>query len=177
MDASDNPLRMIYTALWDMLEASTTFTDVVDTGNRIRQDGTTSRYERDIYSEADLPSVRIKAAGHKIGLQVTSNSTFIETIWEIEVFTGDLRFLSLLDVNWAISIAMTGWETSLRDALEWESKGFVHLCRPLRVEEQLSERRHGNRGTMNDQNRGNRGWMAVWRGEVHCNFTTDDMTE
>lgn len=177
MDASDNPLRMIYTALWDMLEANTTFTDIVDTGNRIRQDGTTPMYERDIYSEADLPSVRIKPTGHVIGLQATSNSTFIKTTWVIEVFTGELRFLSLLDVNWAISLAMTGWTTSLRDALEWQSKQFVHRCLPLQVEEQLSERRRGNRGTMNDQNRGNRGWMAVWRGEVHSNFTTDDMTE
>ena len=168
MDASDNPFRLVYTALWEMLENSPTFIAAVPgTGNRIRQDSTAYMYGKDALSDADLPQVRLALAGHKPHLEATSNDSFLDTFWEIEVATGDMRFASVLDVNWAIYIAMLGWQDDLM-SLTWQSKTFVHLCRPLLVEEAIGEKQLSP---------GNRGWTARWRGEVRMHFTTADLAE
>ncbi len=168
LDAVDNPLRLVYTALWDMLEASAAFLSVVSgTGNRIRNDGTTYMYGKDALAGADLPQVRLLLAGHKVHLEATSNDSFWETVWEIQVATGDVRFLSVLDVNWVIYRAMLGWHTHIT-SLTWNSKKFVHLARPLIIEEALDDKQ---------KTPGNRGWTAVWRGEVKMHFTTSDVAE
>lgn len=168
MDASANPIRMVYTALWDMLENSATFLSVVgDTGNRIRQDGTTYMYGKDCLSDADFPQVRIVPAGHETHLEATSNDSFLTTIWEIQVATGDMRFLTLFDVHWAVYRAMLGWQDDVM-TLTWQSKTFVHLCRPLKITEAVGEKQSSP---------GNRGWAAVWRGEVKMHFDTSDVAE
>lgn len=169
---SDNPLRQVYSALWTMLEASSAFTSYVKTGNRIKFTGTSLAYNKDAVGGADLPDVCIGLAGQDIHLQNTSSSSKIVQIWEIRVSTGDVRIAAVLDVNWIILCAMLGWETNLRDALTWESSGpkgdgkFVIVCRTLKIKDLLDEE---------TLNRGNRGWAAVWRGEVELNFRTTDM--
>ena len=169
MDASDNPIRMVYTALWDMLEASAAFMSVVSgTGNRIRRDGTTYMFSKDSLSDADVPQVELLLVEHRPHLEATSNDSFLDTVWEIRIATGDTRFLTSLDTAWVIYRAMLGWQTQLMTGLTWQSKTFVHLARPLKVEDQLD-----------DKNRtpGNRGWTTAWRGEVRMHFTTSDVAE
>jgi len=169
MDLTDNPMRMVYDALWNMLEGSTLFTTVVPrVANRIKLSDTTFVYDKDVLADADMPQVRIELVKQYPHLQATSDSSFLTQEWQIGVFTGDVRFLTLLDVNWAIYRAMMGWETYLKNTLEWESKTFVELCRPLEIIETLSDAKFSY---------GNRGWIAVWRGEVRMHFTTSDVTE
>lgn len=169
MIAADNPIRMVYTALWDMLEASASFMSVVTgTGNRIRQDGTTYMYGKDVVSDAGVPQVQLMLTGHKVHLEATSNDSFWDTTWEIQVATGDVRFMTMLDVNWVVYRAMLGWQDQLRTGLTWNSKTFVHLARPLVIEEQIDDKR---------RTPGNRGWTAVWRGEVKMHFTTSDVAD
>ncbi len=166
MDASANPIRQVYTELWDLLEASSQFISVVGgTGNRIRQDGTTYMYEKDALSDADCPQVQVVLAGHKTHLQATTNDSFLTTIWEIQVATGDMRFVSVLDVFWAIYCAVENWAPTV-GALTWQEKTFAHLCRPLKVQETVDGRQISP---------GNRGWVAMWRGEVEMHFTTTDL--
>lgn len=163
---SDNPLRLVYSALWTMLEASPAFTSYVKEGNRIKFTGTSRVYAKDSVGGADLPEVCIGLIGQEVHLQNTSGSSKIVQIWEIRVSTGDFRTAALLDLNWIILCAMLDWNTRLRDALTWQSEKFVIVCRPLKIEETADEEQ---------LNRGNRGWAAVWRGEVELNFSTTDM--
>ena len=170
---ADNPLRQVYAALWTMLEASSAFTSYVKAGNRIKFTGTSFVHDKDTVSGGDLPEVRIGLIGHKPHLQNTSSSSQIVTTWEIRVSTGDTRLAPVLDMAWIIYCAMLGWETHLKDALLWENSGplgdgkFVTTCRPLKIEEDLD---------VKELNRGNRGWAAVWRGEVEMHFRTTDVS-
>ncbi len=163
---ADNPLRLVYSALWTMLEASSAFTSYVKEGNRTKLTGTSLVYDSDTMGSGDLPEVRLGLAGQEIHLQNTSSSCQIVQVWEIRVSTGDLRTATLLDLNWIILCAMLGWETNLRDALTWQSSPFVVVCRTLKIEESLD---------IEELNRGNRGWAAVWRGKVELTFRTTDM--
>uniref|UniRef100_A0A6H1ZWV9 Uncharacterized protein n=1 Tax=viral metagenome TaxID=1070528 RepID=A0A6H1ZWV9_9ZZZZ len=166
MDITNNPLRMVYKALWDTLEASSSFLSVVSgTANRIHHDGTKHRYAPDALADADSPQVELVLAGQNVHLEATSNDTFWDLTWEIQVATGDMRFLTLLDTNWVIGIGMLGWQTHIM-TLEWNGKTFVHLARPLKIEEAIDSRRISP---------GNEGWVAVWRGEVKMHFDTSDM--
>ena len=169
MDLADNPMRMVYDALWNMLEASEAFTTAVPrAGNRIKLSDTTFVYGKDTLADADMPEVRIGLLKQFPHLQATSDSSFLTQHWEITISTGDVRFLSVLDVDWAIYRAMMGWETHLKDALEWQSKEFVELCRPLDITETLADQK---------LSRGNLGWLSVWQGEVRMHFTTSDVAE
>ena len=175
MDLSDNPYRMVCGALQDMLEASDAFVTEFDTGNRIWYGGTTYRYDKDSFAGADMPSVQLILAEHDIHLQATNTDNLDIFTWEIQILTGDVRFLTVLDAIWAIKRAMLGWETNLMDSLTWNGKKFVHLCRPLKVVEELDYRFQGR--TNAPLSPGNRGWVAIWRGEVQMHFTVADVRE
>lgn len=163
---TNNPVRMVYTSLWETLLGSSQFTTVVDgTTNRIRQDGTTVYYGKDAVSGADLPQVRIVLAGQDPHLEATSCDSFLDITWEIQMATGDMRFVDILDVEWSVYCALRGWHDTVA-ALTWKGKTFAHLCRPEKGAESIDERKISP---------GNRGWVAVWRGVVRMHFTTDDL--
>ena len=169
MNASDNPIRLVYTALWDMLEASSAFMSVVSgTGNRIRRDSGTRMFSKDALSDADVPQVELFLAGHEPHLERTTIDSFLDTVWEIRVATGDTQFESTLDTAWVIYRAMLGWQDKLLTALTWQGKTFVHLARPLLIEEKLDD---------NPRTPGNRGWTTAWRGEVKMHFLTSDVAD
>jgi hypothetical protein len=98
----------------------------------------------------------------------TSNSSFLHTVWEIEVSTGDRQQTTLMDAAWVIYKATTNWPAKLRDSANctWQSKAFVHKCQPLEVSFD-----DGNR----ELNKGTKGWSSVWKGRVDLNFTTSDL--
>lgn len=164
--SATNPLRQVYSAFWSMLEAHSGFTDLVLVGNRIKFSGTAARSpQKPEISDADLPEVRVVQTGLHPHLQRTSNGSSLVTRWAVQIASGDQRMPALMDVQWAIYRALMGWETHVQ-ALQWESKEFVTVCRPLEVKVELTDRR---------ANRGIRGWSDVWAGEVIMWFATADL--
>lgn len=161
-----NPLRLVHTAIWTMLEANSDFTTLVPSGNRIKFSGTdTPAPDKDTLSTADVPEVRVLDTGFRPHLQQTSSSSSLTMEVQIQVTTGEQEFADLLDVQWAIYRAMLGWETYLKATITWATKACVTLCRPLAVRSLL--------GAKTD--RGLKGWSAVWAGQIQLDFTTSDL--
>lgn len=160
----DNPLIIIYDALWDLLESSNEFKRLVRPGNRIRFD-TRDPIKSEVQA-GDLPEVRIVPVTSKPHLQSSSSSTFIVETFEIQISTGDLRYTELLfPVKWAIYCAMANWMNVLR-TLKWHDKVFVLNTKPNVVTDGASKA---------DMDRRIVGWASVWSCEVMMCFATTDM--
>lgn len=161
---ADNPLRLVYAAIWDMLEAKTEFTTLVPVGNRIKYTNTTGNRApgKDTLSDASVPQVAVVAAELDPHLQRTSTGSSLVALWEIKIASGDQRFAMEFDVSWAIYRAMEDWDTHLMP-LEWKGEDFVRAARPLKTKVQL-----GNP----EADRGIKGWSSVWVGEVRMWFST-----
>lgn len=166
--SAENPLRQIHNALWALLAANDDFDALVPAGlRRVNWIGSSRAPEVDEgLSPADYPRVRIVPVKIKPHLQRTSNGSSLDVIWQVQVATGDQRLQTLLDIEWAVYRALLTWETHLRDDLRWSGKEFVKLARPLETETNLDDKK---------QNRGTRGWSAVWTGETRLWFTTSDL--
>ncbi len=161
-----NPIRLLYSALWDILEAQTEFTDAVPSGNRIKYSQSSIPPDaKDTLSTADYPDVRIVATGLQSHHHQTSSSSSLMVLWEIQVASGDRRFQTLFDVEWSIFRAMADWETYVTD-VKWNGNELVNRCRTLQA-----------RSTLGDPklDRGNQGWSSVWAGATVLWITTADL--
>lgn len=166
--SAENPLRQIFNATKTLLQANSDLIALVPDGRRwVGWIGSSRAPEVDEgLSPADYPRVRIVPVKIKPHLQRTSNGSSLDVIWQMQVATGDQRLQTLLDIEWAVYRALLTWETYLRDSLRWSGKEFVKLARPLETETNLNDRK---------QNRGTRGWSAIWTGETQLWFTTSDL--
>ncbi len=164
---ADNPIRLVYAAIWEMLEAKTEFTNLVKIGNRIKYTNTTGDRapDKDTVSDADLPQVRVTHTGIIPHLfRVTGGSSLVIR-WETEVASGDQRFATELDVAWAIYRAMTGWATHIQ-TLTWKDETFARL---YRAQENDADFMKVN------ADRGISGWSSLWTGEVEMWFSTTQL--
>ncbi len=168
MAVEKSPLEKVYDAIWQMLETSSYFTALVPVGSRVKYDGTVVYQARDQCSEAEDFQVRVVCRRVKPHLQATSNGSFLKTVWVIEVNTTYQGTSPLFNISWAIYRSLLRWEQSLRDGLYWNERQFVNLCRPLAARTKLGDR---------ELNRGIRGWVTVWGGEVDMHFKTSDMED
>jgi hypothetical protein len=163
---ADNPIRLVYAAIWDMLEDKYEFTSLVEEGNRIKYTGSKLAPDKDTVSTASLPQVRVIATGLEPHIRRTTSGSSLNIIWEIQIASGDQRFATVFDVSWAIYRAMTGWADHIM-TLEYGGETFVTLARPLKVKTELGSP---------EADRGIKGWSSVWAGEVQLWFNTTLLT-
>jgi len=164
--ATTNPIRLVYSALWDILEAQTDFATAVPSGNRIKYTSTSIPPDaKDTLSTADYPEVRILARGLRAHHHRTSNSSSLEILWEIQVSSGDRRFQTLFDVEWYVFQAMTDWQAHVA-AVAWNGHPLVNRCRTVEAQANLGDPR---------RDRGNLGWSSVWAGFTELWITTADL--
>lgn len=163
---ADNPIRLVYAAIWDMLEAKTEFTNLVTAANRIKYTNTTGNRapDKDVATSVG-PQVRVLAVGLNPHLFRTSTQSSLIVRWEIQIASGDQRFAIDFDLSWAIYRAMTGWATHIQ-ALTWKGEKFANLHRPMEVETELGDPQ---------ADRGIKGWSSVWVGEVRMWFSTTQL--
>ena len=160
-----NPISQVQSALWTLLEDNSDFTTLVPVGNRLKFDGTDPAPEKDEVSRGDLPEVRVRPVKWKGMMQHTSNSSFAELVFAVEIATGDRGVLSMFDTVFAVWRALHAWQATL-GVLEWNSKTFVHGCRTLDADLDLDNK---------ELNRRVRGWSAVWLGRIKMHFTESDL--
>lgn len=160
-----NPLRLVYTALWTMLEAHAPLMALVLPGNRIKYTGTVLAVGKDTLANADTPELRLVATGFAPHLQQTSSGSSMIIYWAVQITSGDQRFETVLNVQWEVWRALRDWEDTL-PALEFESKRFVTHSRPLAGRMSLDNKA---------LNRGVRGWTTVWACETRLDWTTSDL--
>ncbi len=155
-----DPLSQIHSALWDTLEASEDFCELVKSGNRIKMPVAWRSPEKERLASADLPQVRIVpvalvAGGIVSGIPRTSSSDVITLRWEVQVQTGDQRANELLfPIMWAIWRAMSAWENGF-SAVDWEGATQVYTS-------QVGDAVLGQSdvGLASDI----RGWSTIWAG-------------
>lgn len=156
--AVTNPLRLIHAAIWQMLEDEATFTPLVQAGNRVKYTKTDRFPEsgRETLSNSQTPEVRVSARGLLPHLDRTSNGASLTVRWSIEVPSGDQRFETLFEVEWAILKAMSKWRTRLA-ALGTAATWYVVKSRPLPVKTDLGDPQLDRTAT---------GWSSVWMAET-----------
>lgn len=164
--ASNDPFSMVYSALWDMIEAHAGFAGLVKVGNRIRFDLDKRGVLKPDVSTADLPEVILTTFGGVVNLIDTSSTSKVTRFYQIIISTGDLRLSEYLNpVEWAIFCAMVGWRERL-GALRWNNRSFVKRANLT----------SGSEGQSNPEyNRGIKGWSALWTVEVEMHFATADL--
>ncbi len=167
---ANNPLRLVYDALWAMLREDTDFQTMFPAAHCVEYGGTMNMEpdRHGVLAPADFPQCAVRLESMAPAIQNTSNSSFLHTVWSIEVLTGDRQQTTLMDAMWIIYKATTNWVEELRDAtaIKWQSKSFVHCCKPMEVSIDDATKA---------TNRGTRGWTCLWRGRVDMNFTSTDL--
>ena len=161
----DNPMEQVYQAIWTILEASSDFTDLVPTRNRLKHSGGIRRPGKDSAITSDYPWVRVLSEGGYVHMYRTSDGTSLRKRFRIEIATGEQNTSRLFAVEWAILRAMMDWKTSL-SSLTWNSKTYVVDCELLDHADTLDDSR---------SNKGIKGWVCVWVGEVEMWFTSSDL--
>jgi hypothetical protein len=163
VNLADNPIRLIYDALWDLLEANSLFAS--HARKTIKFTGTAMHPELDSVSEADLPEVRIVLGGLKPHPYNTSSSSRLTVTYRVQVATGEMLFASVLDMQWIVYAALHNWKTHI-ETLEWNGKTFAKKLTTDEVQDTDSNSK---------LNRGIRGWSTVWQGTVDCWFDSSDV--
>jgi hypothetical protein len=176
--ATGNPLWDVHNKLWALLEdtsniaslksAGKHFDDLVSDspGQRIKFTSATERNPMEaVESSADMPKVAILHATTKPREWPASGSDAWGIQWEVLVRTGDQRFDSVFDLEWAIYRQLTNWRSgthNLKTSITWNGTNPVKLCDLLSTEASLFDER---------QNKNMRGWSAKWVGHTDLWFS------
>ena len=160
-----NPLRLIHDTLWELLEGCSLFTALVPVGNRIKLNATGITPFKQNASPADYPQVTIRFFTVETFSESDSSGGTLTMGFAIETATGEQGDFLLLDIQWAVLVAMSHWEEKL-EALLWNGKKIVTDC-SLRDANNTLDNAEANRMT--------RGWSSVWSGEAELWFATNDL--
>ena len=165
--SADDPLSLVYTALWDMAEQTSYLTNQVKLSNRIRYDTHNRNPEKKTILDADAPELALMCSGFSGNLCANSSSSMITARYSWIVITGDLRVnYRLLPVEWGLFLAMHKWRTVL-GALTWQDKVFVKKLNMLDVQEGILQQERPQTVP--------RGWSSVWGIEVGMYFDLTDL--
>ena len=171
MADANNPLALVYDALWTCLESIEDFKTLFPNAGRHQVRYNTSldyAPDPDVRElmPADYPRCRIIVAACEPKLHITNDMSQIDVRFRIEVCTGQQMQHRLMDAIWAIYRGYGNFLTYLNAAVTWNSKPCVtHL-----QNEAISitdEDRQRSRGT--DQ------WIAICQCVVWIVFDTSDL--
>lgn len=163
-----NPFTLVYDALWALVEAHPSFTEMVKAGNRIKYNIPDDRdpLKASILT-GDLPEVVLVGRTTSGNVMNTSNTSMVTRSYEFLVSTGDFRYTELLaQIEWQLFTATTGWREKLA-ALEWKNKRFVKRVNMTGSTMGASDP---------ERNRKIRGWSCAWGVEVEMHFQTTDLS-
>jgi len=159
-----DPFTQVYQGLWDLLEADTDFNTLVpDTDVRVKYEGTQVYHDLDEVNEARPYMVAVVCKEIHPGLEGSSNGTFTDTVWTIEINTAWQGTAPLFRLAFVIMRAMREWREYLMNALLWNDQEFIWDCTPGKAQAKLGS----------PSNKGIKGWTAVWEGSVRMHFKTE----
>lgn len=164
-----NPLTAVYDKLWAMVEARSEFTTLVAAGKRIKFTGFADKHNpvKDVLSSADCPELTLVTGGMDTVIFATSSTSYIERTYTWLLSTGKFNVTTLLDVTWAVFLAMNDWVTELNaDDMTFAGKKFVTRLTMLASTEGKSDPL---------ANRGLDGWSSIWGCRVRMDFSTADL--
>jgi len=161
-DFTIDPFTQIYNGIWVLLEANTSFTDLVKVGNRIKFSGTNEKPTKAEVTFGDLPEVALIPTGSSDNFTLSSTSVELVRTFTIMISTGTLRLNKyLFPIEWACLKALYAGVDSL-------NLSFVDKFR-VGASTQYPE---------NDElNRGSAGWSSVIDIEVTIIIPKTDLQE
>ena len=133
--------------------------------NEIRYAGPARNPEKEDVQPADLPEVRIAAAGWHQNLYATSDASSVVRCWQIQVRTGDRRLeVQVYPVEFEILRAFAAWDTVAGGlkGLAWNGQDL--RCVPVF--------RTGGEETLDPRTTSIAGWTAVLTVTVEMWFGT-----
>ena len=160
-----DPFTLVYNRLWELVEATPEFTDMVKVKNRIKLTGLASDPMKNEVNDGDLPEVILSFQGLIGNLHSTSHTTSFDVRYNWVVSTGSrLVDTRLFPLQWALCIAMAKWGTLT--ALTWSGSTFVKDMSSVAFDA----------GESNvERNRGITGWSTLWTVELKLIFRTSDL--
>lgn len=163
-----DPYTQVYDAIWDTLESSVDFTNLVRVGNRIKFAGDSRAPDKEHVMDADFPEVRVVTSGDVPHPLRTSSHSSVQKTFAIQIVTGDrLLDARIFPVQWAVHRALTNWPNTL-GALTWNGEKYVTSF-------QFTE---GVSNVDDDElNRGIAGWSTIWQCTVEMWFATSLMLD
>ncbi len=164
-----NPLTLLYTGLWDILEARSEMTEgLVVEGNRIRYDKDRDPHKDNI-STQDVPEILIAPEGLSGNLKSSSSSTSIVQAFGVRSSTADFRYNEFLaQVQWLLFGTLIDWRNNL-GLLQWQGKSFVTSVQLITTTIGFSDIDE----IQGDERK--RGWADLMQFDVGMMFTSSDV--
>jgi hypothetical protein len=159
-----DPFSFLLDAVWDALEANTTFCTLVKEENRIKIESNFKPFKSALV-ESSVPEVCILPAGKRLFDEASCGGATVTQTLHITVASGVRNISKIFPVEWniikAIYVALNDATSNLMD-LTWDSEYIIKQITPLPLEEGL---------TYDDLNRELRGWAAILPLEVKMFFS------
>lgn len=163
-----DPFTKVYNAIWEMAADFAPLTELVSVSNRISfsVDGNRSPVKNNIAS-GDLPELILMPTGGMSNLHYATGVSNVTKTFQWVLSTGDFRIHEggLFPIEFALMRAMCNWRLVVA-AVTWNGKTYVKRC-------DLTDLSEGESNS--EQNRGIKGWSALWSCEVDMFFKTSDL--
>lgn len=166
VDTTKDPIFQTFQAIWDCLEAETTFAAHVATTNRIKYTADYHNVDKPGMTPDDMPQVRVTQTGLRWRIGLTSNSSILTVLWAVEVKTGSKYLEDLTVIQWAVYLAMSRWKTYLEAQVSWANLSPLKKLIATPVETEYKPRAEKPEPA---------GWTAVWTGGTELWFDTTDL--
>ncbi len=160
-DSSPDPFTLVYCGLWDMLENSQAFVNLVAPPNRIKWLGSRVDPRKEIGTDSDRPQVRVDFGDPFAEPDQLSGSDLLKCRWNIVAAT-DKQQIDRLGHNglggaiapvlWAIFTSLLGYGQAIK-GLAYDGVGFVYRVKPGMPSVSIDNAK---------LQEGVIGWTAVW---------------
>lgn len=164
-----DPFTMIYTTLWDLINANDRLMELIRLRNRIDYSGDYRNPEKDTLSSADLPELRLVPSGGAAHLRRTTHSTSITRRFAFQLHSGSRRLHKMLfPIEWELFCCLAQWPEYIGKLL-WNGEKFAVRMSTIDITEEMFRPTPEGGGSQLG------GWLTVWVGEIECFFPTDKM--
>lgn len=161
-----NPFTDVRNAIWDTLESSQAFCDLIPVGKRIK-DGTRIGGLTANKGSHQEPRLRIVPDTGLFQSHINSSSSWVQHRYRLEIdqLTENPEYLE--ELMWVICRALSAALSngSIVRSLQWSGANYVRDCRLIQYANQPTRTKQASAET----------WHVLWTFEVDMQFTTTEL--
>ena len=160
-NSSGDPFTLVFCGLWDMLENSQAFVNLVAPANRIKWLGEKVDPRKDQITDSDRPQIRVDFGDPFAEIEHVTGTDMLKCQWNIVAATNKQQIdrlgrnglgASIAPVLWAIFVSLIGYGQAIK-ALKYNGLQFVYRVKPGTPSVSIDNAR---------LQEGMVGWTAVW---------------
>ena len=168
-NSSGDPFTLVFAGLWDMLENSQAFVDLVAPPNRIKWLGKRDDPQKEQATDSNRPQVRVDFGNPFAEIDRTSGTEMLVCTWNIVAATSRQQIDrlgrnglggSIAPVLWAIFTSLIGYGQAIK-GLTYNGLPVVHKVKPGVPSVSIKD------AALQE---GMIGWTALWPYHVWMNF-------